>query len=115
MRPLFFLVIYSFDYQGVGHQFPEILHLNVHHVVFFAEALHDLIVAIMTGGDEKFGTGVFDLFGLYPTIVDTLLRVRHSPGTATSTAAVVIGTCGDHFHIVFPHTAGQSSAVLHNI
>jgi len=57
----------------------------------------------MTGGDEKFGTGVFDLFGPYPTIVDTLLRVRYSPGAATSTAAVVIGTCGDRFHIVF-HT-----------
>ena len=46
-RLLFFFIIHSVYHQGISHQLPEVLHLNIHKVVLLPETLHDLVTAVV--------------------------------------------------------------------
>ena len=88
------------EHQGLRHQFPQILHFEVHHAILLAEALHDLVAAVVTGGDKEFGPRVLNLPHLDPAVMNTLLGVGHGPGAATGPAAEVVGSIRVHLHEV---------------
>ena len=84
------------DDQRVGYKLPEIFYLEAHHVVLFAQPLHDLVTAVVAWGNKQLGTGVLDLFGLYPAVEDALLDIGSSPCAAARAAAEVVGPIGIH-------------------
>src|SRR5210317_72684 len=106
------LLIHSFDHQRVSHQFPQILHLHIHHVILFAQTLHDLVTTVVAGSDKHLSSGIFDLFGLHPAVVDALLSVGHGPGATTGSAAVVVDPVGVSVHKVVHALLGNPAGFL---
>jgi hypothetical protein len=88
------------DDERIRNQFPEIFHFHIHEVVFFAQALHNLVAAVVTRRDEKLRSGVLDLFRLDPTIKDSFLGIGRSPRSATRSTTKVVGAVRVHFDII---------------
>ena len=100
----------GFNNERIRYQFPEIFDLHIHKVILLAEALHDLVAAVVTRRDEQLGTGILDLFGLGTPIEDALFHIGSRPGATTGTAAEIVDAVGVHFNEVFTallcHPAG---------
>lgn len=104
---LFFCFFPGFDDQGVRHQFPKILDLHIHEVIFLAQALHDLVAAVVAGSDQELCACILDLLGFCPTVKDPLFNIRARPGSPTCTTAQIVRTVGMHLHIVFATLLGH--------
>jgi hypothetical protein len=77
-----------------------------------AEALHDLITAVVAGSDEHLSSSIFNLFGLHPAVVDALLSIWCRPSTTTGAAAVVVGPVGIHVHIIIHTLLGNPARLF---
>ena len=103
---IFLILLFGFDFarfdnQGIGYQFPEVLHLHVEEAVFLSKAFHDLIAAVMAWGDKELRAGFLNLLCFNATVEDSFLHVRGRPCAAAGAAAEVVGAVGIHFHEIF--------------
>jgi hypothetical protein len=94
------------DDERVGHEFPQVLGLNVQ-AEFLGQAFHDLVAAVVAGGNDHLRSCVPDLLRLNPSVVNSFVRVGHGPCAAARAAAVVVHPVGIHVHKVLAALLGD--------
>jgi hypothetical protein len=77
-----------FDYQGVGHNFPQILNLYVRKVVFLNHGL-DLSMTAVAGNYNKTGSAVFYLL-YFPSRIILTLMIKSGKHESSSASATIL-------------------------
>jgi len=106
-----FLLAPGLHDERIGHQLPKVLRLDTE-IEFLGEALHDLVAAIVAGGNHHFGPCVHDLFRLHSAVIDSFFGIGQCPGATACAAAIVVHPVGVHFYRVFAALLNDPSRLL---
>jgi hypothetical protein len=81
------ILAFAWHNQCVGNKFPNVLHLNPQ-IIFLIKGFHDLIPAIVAGGNDQVCSGFGDLTGFDTSIEYPFACIGQRPGTTPGTTTV---------------------------